>query len=298
MWDWLDRFKPRLERFSRRHDYQRAAKSIPWAYLGRDTVARGVGHCLHPLGIFSKPPPQRHSEPSRRRFTSHDPDFEQYLMNIVGTGIQVAPDKLVSCLHVMAGITSTNQTGFVLIRLEYDQGVVLYHYPYSGHVKYRDPRTNKTNTDVDVALIPFRTRSPLPRLPHIRWGKSEDLGVGDTVVIGGYAYGTDLFRMTRSNRGLVQPTFYQGIVSGILPAMKQRETRLIQIAVATAGGMSGGAVFEPRSGRVVGMVTSGIDGLNGAPHPVTYALPSEIIRPFVDAADVLWKPRSGSEECS
>ena len=46
--------------------------------------------------------------------------------------------------------------------------------------------------------------------------------------------------------------------------------------------MSGGVVCDPRTGAVLGMVTSGIT-VNEISLPITYALPSEVLRPFVDA---------------
>lgn len=42
-----------------------------------------------------------------------------------------------------------------------------------------------------------------------------------------------------------------------------------------------GAVFDPKTGKVMGMVTSGVD-IFDIPQPMTYALPSEIIAPFVE----------------
>lgn len=120
-------------------------------------------------------------------------------------------------------------------------------------------------------------------VPVIRWGDSTRLGVGDQIVVGGYPYGTDLFRLTETNRGIVQPTFYPGIVSAILPATNPAETRLVQISAAVAGGISGGALLDPKSGALLGMVTSGLTGKEGDLHPVTWALPSKIIAPFVSA---------------
>jgi hypothetical protein len=49
--------------------------------------------------------------------------------------------------------------------------------------------------------------------------------------------------------------------------------------------MSGGALFEPKTGKVMGMVTSGVDAIAeniNVPLPMTYSLPSEIIAPFVE----------------
>lgn len=154
-----------------------------------------------------------------------------------------------------------------------------------------DIRTNQVNNKVDLAVLLCAAKSTR-ELPYqaliARWGDSTRLGVGDEVLIGGYPYGKEMFRFTDSNRGIVQPTFYSGVISAILPATEVGETRVLQISIPVAGGMSGGAVFDPKNGKIVGMVFAGVDTpvptTNNVsiaiPQPVTYALPSEIIAPF------------------
>ena len=90
-----------------------------------------------------------------------------------------------------------------------------------------------------------------------------------------------MFKFTKSNRGLIQPTFYSGIVSAILPATHPSEIRILQISVPSAGGMSGGAIFDPKTGKVLGMITSCVHN-DGIPQPISYAIPSEIIAPYVE----------------
>jgi S1-C subfamily serine protease len=48
------------------------------------------------------------------------------------------------------------------------------------------------------------------------------------------------------------------------------------------GGISGGVVCDPRTGAVLGMVTSGLT-VGEINLPITYAIPSEVLRPFADA---------------
>ena len=55
------------------------------------------------------------------------------------------------------------------------------------------------------------------------------------------------------------------------------------MGASAAGGMSGGAVFDPETGAAYGMITSSLEGSGGALHPVTYAIPSEIILPYSGA---------------
>lgn len=68
----------------------------------------------------------------------------------------------------------------------------------------------------------------------------------------------------------------------IIPAIRRGESRLLQISSVALGGMSGGVVCDPRTGAVLGMVTSGLTA-GDVSLPITYALPSEVLQPFVDA---------------
>lgn len=268
-------------------DYLEYAKTIPWKSMGRDTVAARVGRSIVPVGVMPyKPLP---FDPKGTPVISNEhPDIEKFLMNIIGTAIQAGNGKLVTCLHVAEAIEKQPKDGYLYVRLIRDNFVKYTPYPIEMSLKYLDPRTNKVNPNVDLAVIICTARS-IPGLPYeipsVEWGDSASVGVGDPVVVSGYPHGTEMFKFTKSNRGLIQPTFYCGIISAILPAMRPEETRLIQISVPCAGGMSGGALFCPETGKVLGMMTSCVHsnlGNQSIPQPISYAIPSEVIEPFVN----------------
>jgi len=264
-------------------DYLEVAKTIPWKSMGRDTVAARVGRSIVPVGVMPFKPIS--CDPAKMPFISHKhPDMEKYLMNIIGTAIQADKDKLVTCLHVAEAIDEQPSKGYLFARLIRDNFVKCTPYRIQMSLKYVDPRTNEVNPSIDLAVIICAAKS-VPSLPYevppVEWGDSVNVGVGDPVVVCGYPHGTEMFKFTQSNRGLVQPTFYHGIVSAILPVMNPGETRLIQLSVPCAGGMSGGAVFCPRDGRVLGMVTSCVHA-DAVPQPISYAIPSEVIEPYVN----------------
>jgi S1-C subfamily serine protease len=100
--------------------------------------------------------------------------------------------------------------------------------------------------------------------------------------VGGYPLGKEMFLSLETNRGLIQPTFYSGIISAIIPATKPTETRLLQLSIPVEGGMSGGAVFLAETGEVIGMITSCLEK-NGVSLPMSIAIPSEIIAPYVES---------------
>lgn len=210
-------------------------------------------------------------------------DYESALMEIYGTAIQAAEGKLVTCMHVMEAVGTQ---GFIKTRRRSNSSMYLHSWPIQAHVGYLDPRSDEGNPAVDLAVLlvaPVSTDAFPYHAPPVTWGCSHDVGVGDRVMVGGYPLGKNLFLANDQNRGVVQPTFYEGIISAILPATNNRETRIFQLSMPVSGGMSGGAVFDSISGEVLGMVTSGLDhSESGIPLPFTYALPSEVITPFVE----------------
>jgi hypothetical protein len=266
--------------------YKEATKDIPWASAGRETVASRLGRSLLPIGVLPFTPPPA-GESATSFVDNRTAGFEQFLMEIHGTAMQVAYGKLVTCAHVIQSISKTGQQGYYLARLFRGNTVVLTHVKYQAAFRFVDPRTEKVNQNVDIAAIlaAVKERPELPyEVPYIKWGDSTKLGVGDRVMVGGYPLGTALFLANKTHRGVIQPTFFDGVISQIIPAQNSNETRLLQLSMPVEGGMSGGAVFDPNTGEVLGMVFSGLNrGQEDSPMPFTYALPSEVIAPFIDA---------------
>lgn len=255
--------------------------------MGQPSIASTVSRCLLPIGIFDSNLPISEYEGSSKEVSSRDADFEKYLLNIVGTAILTGTGKLVTCLHVVESIIDQKAKGYALVKRTLSKNTIAHTAcSFGSALKYVRQGKRRGDSEVDLAVIPF-----VPRDRHgnvidtqsIVWGDSTKLSVGDRVLLGGFPYGTELFKITKTNRGVVQPSFFDGIVSAIIPAQNERETRLIQLSTLVAGGMSGGAVFDPETGAACGMITSGIEGEGGALHPVTYAIPSEVILPYSGA---------------
>jgi hypothetical protein len=279
-------------------DYTKCERRIPWASVGRKSIAHMVGRSLVPVGVLPFQPVGV-AGPASPMISQDHPEWEKFLMHIVGTAIHGGDHRFVTCLHVMKALGKLQRSGYFLSRLIRGNDVTYIHYRIEQALKYVDPRSNQVNADVDLAVFissAFSTPEIPFDIPVVKWGDSTKLGAGDSVLVGGYPYGTDMFKFVMSNRGIIQPTFYQGIVSAILPATRVGETRLIQLSVPCAGGTSGGAVFDPRNGKVLGMVTSGIQAGSGTlrvPQPITYAIPSEVIAPFVRA--ISFETKSGKK---
>jgi hypothetical protein len=264
---------------------------IPWASFGRQTPISELARSVLPVGNF---PARMPSRDAGLMVALGEPDYEKYLMDIQGTAFQVGRGKLITCWHVCEALHVKEGHAYIQTTSQREDGAWLKGYwPIETQFSFIDPRTKKGNAGVDIGLLVCSAvgDDTIPYdVPPVTWRDSTQLGVGDRVLIGGYPLGRDMFLALTTNRGIVQPTFYDGIVSAIIPATKDTETRLIQISTISMGGISGGVVCDPASGAVVGMVTSGLE-IAGQSLPITYAIPSEVIQPYADA--ISFKVKSG-----
>ena len=273
--------------------YKELAKNIPWVSFGRETVASRIARSIVPIGFLPYEPSPYSDESASLYFEALDP--EEYMMHIVGTAIQGAEGKLATCGHVVDELKRQPSNSYLLARTYRGNRVLCQPYAIPSAVPYYDPRTSQPNAAVDlsVLIVPvLRTDQHPYDIPSVKWADSSQVGIGDPVIVGGYPLGRDMFLNTKSNKGLVQPTFYSGIISAVIPAMEINETRLLQVSIPVAGGMSGGAVFNPDTGEVLGMITSCMT-LNGIPLPMSYAIPSEVKAPFIEV--ISFEARIGEE---
>ena len=216
---------------------------------------------------------------------SDSPDMEKYLMRIMGTAIQVGEGKLLTTAETVAAVRPQKTKPFVLAHIERENARIAIPYPIPYMLPSVDPRTREVNPTIDAALllVPAKSTEEIPyEVKPLNWGDSTEVGVGDPVMVAGYPLGTDLFLEYRSNRGLIQPTVYSGTIGAIIPAIQPTDARLFRITVPGIGGISGGAVFSVKEARLLGMVTTSMHAAT-LPQPVIYALPSEVLRPYVES---------------
>ncbi|MGO6982556.1 trypsin-like peptidase domain-containing protein [Rhizobium leguminosarum] len=254
---------------------------IPWTSFGRQTPISRLAKSILPVGNHFGVQKNQSGE----IISSHDPGFEDWIMDIQGTAFQCGPGKLLTCWHVCEALEVKAGNAYIHADTIFNGLPTKTYYPVSSCFNFIDPRHQKGNASVDVGVLicPVRSSdSHKYQVPAVKWGDSTQVGIGDRVLIGGYPLGRDLFLTATTNRGIVQPTFYDGIISAILPATKPEETRLFQISSVALGGISGGVVCTADTGRVIGMVTSGLS-VESVSLPITYAIPSEVLHPWVDA---------------
>lgn len=254
---------------------------VPWASRGRETPISRLGQSVIPIGNKDNVL----KGDLETYIHVQDPIHEDWAMEIKGTAFQAAPGKILTCWHVIQELEVEKGDSYVLAWTELDGTVGQRPYGFAAVLKYYDMRFDDGGPGIDCGLVicpPARMDLCPYLVPPIEWGDSTQCGVGDRVLIGGFPLGKEIFFANESNRGLIQPSFFEGIVSAIIPALAIGETRLLQISTVSLRGMSGGVVCDPETGKVLGMVTSGV-AVDEVDLPITYAIPSEVLRPFVEA---------------
>ncbi len=120
--------------------YREHAKRIPWTSMGRRSVAHRVGQSLVPVGVlpFEPVPFTGGTTPT---ISKDHPEWEKFLMHIVGTAIHGGDHKFVTCLHVVQAIGELRKSGYFLSRLSGSNNVFYFPYPIEITVRYMDPRT-------------------------------------------------------------------------------------------------------------------------------------------------------------
>ena len=262
-------------------DLKAALAKIPWASRGRVTPISRLARSIVPVGNKAGVPKGDLS----LHITLQDPAHEDWVLDIEGTAFQAGRGKLLTCWHVIEQLRYREGEAYLWANSRLHGAEAQRPYPFAAAFKFYDLRFDDGGPGVDagVLICPATETDEAPYdVPPVTWGDSTKLGVGDRVLIGGFPLGREMFFSNETNRGLVQPSFFEGIISAIIPAIQRGETRLLQISSVALGGISGGVVCDPKTGAVLGMVTSGLTR-GDVSLPITYALPSEVLRPFVDA---------------
>jgi hypothetical protein len=266
-----------------KRDIKALFDAIPWSSRGRNTPISRLARSIVAVGNKEGGFP---SVDLALNLPIQDPDHESWVMDIQGTAFQVGEGKLLTCRHVIEELRLEEREAYLYANSHIGTTEAIRPYPFAASIGFIDPRFadgGKKIVDAGMLLCPARSTPEAPyEVPIVRWGDSARLGVGDRVLIGGFPLGRDMFFTNSSNRGLLQPSFFEGIISAIIPAIREGETRLLQISSIAMGGISGGVVCDPANGRVLGMVTSGITK-GEVDLPVTYAIPSEVLQPWCDS---------------
>ncbi len=172
--------------------------------------------------------------------------------NSLGSGVIVNPNGIiVTNTHVIKGGGQTEIKVVLADKREFDAKVIL-----------QDEKT-------DIAVL--RVEGGDGKFPTLEFEDSDNLEVGDLVLAIGNPFG-------------VGQTVTQGIVSALARSeISQSEAQVfIQTDAAINPGNSGGALVD-MAGRLVGINTA-IFSRSGGSHGIGFAIPSNMVRVYVDSA--------------
>jgi Do/DeqQ family serine protease len=187
-----------------------------------------------------------------RLFGEHFGQPSERVLSSLGSGVIVSPDGvIVTNTHVVKGRGETEIRVALADKREFDARVLL-----------QDERT-------DIAIL--KLEGAEGRFPVIELEDSDSLEVGDLVLAIGNPFG-------------VGQTVTSGIVSALARSeIGQHDAQVfIQTDAAINPGNSGGALVD-MSGKLVGINTM-IFSKSGGSHGIGFAIPSNLVRLYVDSA--------------
>ncbi len=204
------------------------------------------GRVTSQLAPFATEPLLRHF------FGDRSPLARERVQSALGSGVIVSPEGVIVTNTHVVKVGATSEIRVVLSdRREYDARVVL-----------QDEKT-------DIAIL--RIDGGDGKFPSLQFEDSDSLEVGDLVLAIGNPFGVG-----------------QTVTSGIVSALGRSEIgraeiqSYIQTDAAINPGNSGGALVD-MSGRLIGINTAIYSGSGGS-HGVGFAIPSNLVRLYVESA--------------
>lgn len=207
---------------------------------------------------------------------------DRKLPQIVGTGFALEEDPriIVTAAHVVAGaignaaeasVGSGSHRPGILWETDFQAATLTATYGVGVGFEVKTQR----NLDVGAVRLSQNADPPPAGLPL---GDATEVHEGDRVVTCGWPYGTQVHGSEP-----VVPSFASGTISNIKPhprvAPENRSHYWVQMPVNP--GNSGGAVFNPTTGEVIGIVVSMIE-IRGVRAGLAHVVPIALARPGID----------------
>lgn len=196
----------------------------------------------------------------QHKIDASNPDFF-----IVGTGFLVADNLIMTNKHVLEDVYKLeDQKG-----VPKEQFLVSFVYPqknkepnwqlcYTGITKSFIP--NEADRP-DIGFIEFsrdKTTNDFNQCKPVIFDDLQNINIGDPVAMWGYPTGTALLQPSlgyNQNQKLcrIGPVLQQGYISAGTPFEVEQGTLEFLLDIRTYNGMSGSPVFNPTTGKVIGI---------------------------------------------
>jgi hypothetical protein len=210
-------------------------------------------------------------------------DPQEPKFKIFGTGFLIGPLLVLTNRHVLQNITAyiekeslpKNRRHVAFLRPDGFNVAQSFH-EFEKMAVMTEPH------NFDVGLISFRATEddPIRAVTPVVVPDSFSFEVGDPIGVYGYAFGEGLLKREVGEREMIYrfgPILQQGYISGIAPFDHSQHIERVLLDVRTARGMSGSPVFDPRTGCVHALHTSGIEDTVAFGIPISSGIVTRLV---------------------
>ena len=223
-----------------------------------------------------------------------DPNAEPRLPHILGTGFAIEDDRhvVVTAAHVIAEVFAAVSRQTVLTQVKHVP-VLMWEAGFeekkgSGDISVSYAAAQPSNfhirSDKDIAVVTLPSEAPSLPTAGLTLGSSSDVYEGQRVATCGWPYGTAVHQVADGTLDPPAPSFSWGTISNIKPHPKApsdaHEEYWIQMPVNP--GNSGGAIFDPITGKATGVVVSLLE-VRGVRLGLAKSLAIGLARPAIDS---------------
>lgn len=128
----------------------------------------------------------------------------------------------------------------------------------------------------DIGIVCINVKG----LPAVTLAENLSLAEGEETAIAGFPMGTNKFAApTWLNQ--VSPTLQKGILSAILPSAVHPTPPGFLLDMPTCGGSSGSAVFRPKDGKVIGMLSAKLAERDETSTPFSLAISNNRLQELI-----------------
>lgn len=220
--------------------------------IDRDVIKQ-IRNSVCSIGYLEVPMEQHKQDPT-------NPDF---LIN--GTGFLISENLVITNRHVLEGLYEVEDEK----KVPKEQFLISFVYPRVGE----EPNWQLNYTTIKNSIIPDGDDKPdIGFIEFSREGTTSDfnqckpvvfddllgVNIGDRVAMWGYPEGTALLLPsfiynTHEKLCRVGPVLQQGYISAGAPFEVEPNTHEFLLDIRTFNGMSGSPVFNPQTGKVIGI---------------------------------------------